>query len=176
MASVQQSDSSNKDVPAGTWWTNYSYFAKTPPIHFVEPELDSVGLYLIGVFRHYQALKARDPARAAQFLDAVWPVAQKAANFVRDSANAPGNFGFGAKDASILEEAQEFVTFTQTTYVSGLRAATLLAQERKDATSAQAWSQAGSTIAFAIFRDTLIAPCPGVWHAVKSHFIRGVWS
>jgi len=175
MASVQQADSSNKDVPAGTWWTNYSYFARNTPIHFVEPELDSVGLYLIGVFRHHQALRARDPARAARFLDAIWPVAQEAANFVRASANAPENFGFGAKDSSIWEEAQEFVTFTQTTYVSGLRAATLLAQERKDASSAQAWSQAGGTIASAIFRDTSIAPCPGAWHSIKSYFIRGLW-
>ena len=52
MAQVQQTDSSNPDVPAGSWWTNYSFFARNRTIHFVEPELDSVGLYLIGVFRH----------------------------------------------------------------------------------------------------------------------------
>src|SRR5256885_15117422 len=135
-AQGQQTDDSNRDVPAGSWWTNYSYFAKNRTIHFVEPELDSVGLYLIGVFRHHQALKAADPARAARFLDAVWPVAQKAADFVQGEATKPGNFGFGAKDLSIWEEQPQYDVFTQTTYASGLRAAQLLAQARQEASKA----------------------------------------
>jgi hypothetical protein len=174
MAQVQQADSSNPNVPAGTWWTNYSFFAKNRTIHFVEPELDSVGLYLIGVFRHYQALKARDAMRAAAFLDAVWPVAQKAADFVRSEATKPENFGFGAKDFSIWEEQPQFNVFTQTTYASGLRAAQLLAQERQEASKAQAWSQVSGSIAQAIFRDTSIAPCPGAWNSFQNHLVRAV--
>jgi GH15 family glucan-1,4-alpha-glucosidase len=174
MAQVQ-ADGSNPDVPAGTWWTNYSFFAKNRTIHFVEPELDSVGLFLIGVFRHYQALKAHDPARAARFLDAFWPVVQKAADFVRSEAMKSDSFGFGAKDFSIWEEAPEYVVFTQTTYASGLRAGQLLAQERQDASKAQGWAQASGGIAAAIFRDASIAPCPGAWDSFKRYFIRGVW-
>jgi len=175
MAQVQQTDNSNPDVPAGTWWTNYSFFARNTPIHFVEPELDSVGLYLIGVYRHHQALKARDPARAARFLDSVWPVAQKAADFIGTEAMKPDNFGFGAKDHSIWEEDTGFVVFTQTTYASGLRAAQLLAQERQDASKAQAWGQGSGSIAQTIFRDASVAPCPGAWHSFKRYFIRGVF-
>jgi GH15 family glucan-1,4-alpha-glucosidase len=173
MAQVQ-ADGSNPNVPAGTWWTNYSFFAKNRTIHFVEPELDSVGLYLIGVFRHHQALKGRDSTRAAAFLQTVWPVAQKAADFVQSEAMKPGNFGFGAKDFSIWEEQPQWAVFTQTTYASGLHAARLLALERQDASDAQAWSQAGDTVRNAIFRDTSIAPCPGAWNPFKSHFVRAV--
>jgi GH15 family glucan-1,4-alpha-glucosidase len=174
MAQVQ-SDGSNPNVPAGTWWTNYSLFAKNRTIHFVEPELDSVGLFLIGTLRHYQALKTRDPTRAARFLDTVWPVAQKAADFVQNQSMKPENFGFGAKDYSIWEEQPEFVVYTQATYSSGLRAARLLAQERQETSKAQAWDQASGGIAAAIFRDTSIAPCPGTWDSIRRDFIRAVW-
>jgi len=174
MAQVQQADSSNPNVPAGSWWTNYSFFAKNRTIHFVEPELDSVGLYLIGVFRHYQALKVANPARAARFLDAVWPVAQKAADFVQGQATKPENFGFGAKDFSIWEEQPQFNVFTQTTYASGLRSAQLLAEERQEASKAVVWGQVSGSIAQAIFRDTSIAPCPGAWNPFQSHLVRAV--
>jgi GH15 family glucan-1,4-alpha-glucosidase len=173
MAQVQ-ADGSNKDVPAGTWWTNYSFFAKNTSIHFVEPELDSVGLFLIGIYRHHQALKARDAARAGRFLDSVWPVAQKAADFIQREAAKPENFGFSAQDHSIWEEDSAYEVFTQTTYSSGLRAAQLVAKERNDAAKAQAWSQTSGSIAAAIFRDATIAPCPGAWNSIKSYFIRGV--
>jgi len=86
-------------------------------------------------------LKASDPARATRFLDTVWPVAQKAADFVQGSAMKSDNFGFGAKHFSIWEEAPEYVVFTQTTYASGLHAAQLLAQERQDASKAPAWAR-----------------------------------
>jgi GH15 family glucan-1,4-alpha-glucosidase len=173
MAGVQ-ADGSDSQHPVGTWWTNYRFWANSEVIPFVEPELDSIGLFLIGTYRHYQALKPRDPARAARFLETVWPAAQKAADFVQGAVRQPDNFGFGAKDHSIWEEDLQFAVFTQTTYVSGLHAAQLLALERQDAARAQAWSQAGGIIRDAIFRDTSIAPCPGAWDAVKNYFLRAV--
>jgi len=120
-------------------------------------------------------LKASDPARATRFLDTVWPVAQRAADFVQGSAMKSDNFGFGAKDFSIWEEAPEYVVFTQTTFASGLHAAQLLAQERQYASKAPAWARARGSIAAAIFRDPSIAPCPGAWDSFRSDFVRGVW-
>jgi GH15 family glucan-1,4-alpha-glucosidase len=193
MAQVQaDASTASPQVPVGTWWTNYSYFARNVHIHFVEPELDSIGLFLIGIYRHHAALKARDPGRAAAFLEIVWPAAQKAADYVNNevrrldlalalsSGSQPTpssphfNFGFGPKDSSIWEEEEQYNAFTQTTYASGLHAAQLLALERGQASSAQAWAQASDTIREAIFRDTSIDPCPGNWHALKNYFIRAV--
>lgn len=183
MASVQ-ADGSDENHPIGSWWTNYRYWAKNEHVSFVEPELDSSGLFLIGVYRHHQALAARDPGRAARFLEAVWPAAASAADLIARSSFDAHNFGFGPKDFSIWEEPPiAYVVFTQTTYASGLRAAELLAAERQKtagdaagriASSSATWAQARQNVRDAIFRDTTIAPCPGAWHAFENYFVRSV--
>jgi hypothetical protein len=173
MASVQ-ADGSDAQHPVGTWWTNYRFWSKNDVIPFVEPEFDASGLFLIGVYRHHQALKARDQARADRFLETVWPAAQKAGDFIEGASKQAENHGFGAKDHSIWEEDLQFAVFTQTTYASGLRAGQLLALERQDRAKADAWAQAGGIIREAIFRDTSVDPCPGAWDDVKHYFIRGV--
>jgi GH15 family glucan-1,4-alpha-glucosidase len=172
MADVQ-ADGTDETHPAGTWWTNYRYTARNEQIPFVEPELDCIGLFLVGAYRHYELLKERDPDRARQFLEKVWPAAERSAGFISNSVNAPNNFGFGPADFSIWEEELEFAVFTQTTYAAGLRAAELLAQERDDEPRAQAWAQARQTIVQALLRDTGRDPCPGAW-SDKNYFIRGV--
>jgi GH15 family glucan-1,4-alpha-glucosidase len=174
MAGVQSQDASDAKHPVGTWWTNYRFWSNNEHISFVEPEFDCIGLFLIGTYRHYQAIKARDPARAKRFLDTVWPAAEKAGDFITGSVEQLDNFGFGAKDYSIWEEDLQFAAFTQTTYVSGLQAGRLLALERQDMARAQTWAAARDVIRGSIFRDTTIAPCPGHWDAVEHRFIRAV--
>jgi hypothetical protein len=173
MADVQ-ADGLDPNHPVGSWWTNYSFFAKNQEIEFVEPEHDAIGLFLIGAYRHHEALQRRDSDRARRFLETVWPALQKAADFVASRVREPDNFGFGAEDFSIWEEQLQFAVFTQTTYASGLRAAELLARQQGRTESADVWARASNTIRDSIFRDTSIDPCPGAWSAFKNYFIRGV--
>ncbi|ABS27516.1 Carbohydrate binding family 6 [Anaeromyxobacter sp. Fw109-5] len=174
MAQAQQTEGSNPNVPPGTWWTNYSFFAHKLEIPFVEPELDANGLFLVGTYRHHAALKPVDAGRAARFLETVWPAVQRAADFVQREIGKAENHGFGAPDFSIWEEELQYWTFTQATYAAGLRAAQLLAEERQDSSKAENWGRARDTVRDAISRDTSTSPCPGLWHATLNYFVRAV--
>lgn len=155
LATVQYADGSFGTTYDG--WTGQH-------VSFVEPELDSVGIFLIGAYRHW--LQTGDSG----FRDAVWPAVQKAANFV--SNNIASN-GLGPKDASIWEETQEYNAFTQALYVSGLWAAESIAQSKSDTTDADTWSHAGGSIATALQTSSLNSPA-GMWNSPDGYYNRAV--
>lgn len=133
-------------------------------VSFVEPELDSVGIFLIGAYRHWQETGDNS------FRDAIWAQLVNAANFVKN--NLASN-GLGPQDASIWEETQEYNTFTQSLYITGLWAAETLAQSKGDTADADAWSGAVGSIATALQRSSLNSPA-GLWNAPDSYFDRAV--
>ncbi|KQR93947.1 MAG: hypothetical protein J0I33_11190 [Microbacterium ginsengisoli] len=155
LAGVQYTD--------GSFGTTYDTWTGQH-VSFVEPELDSVGIFLIGSYRHW--LQTGDNG----FRDAVWPALQKAANFV--SNNIASN-GFGPKDASIWEETQEYNAFTQALYVSGLWAAEAVAQSKSDTSDADTWSHAAGSIATALQASSLNSPA-GMWNSPDNYFNRAV--
>jgi len=171
MASVQE-QGVNPDYPKGTYYTNYNFWYKQLGIRFVYPEWDSTGLFLVGVYRHYQALAAIDPQHASAFLTQVWPAVQGAAGFIQMGSMDPANHGFGPQDNSIWEEDRAYQAFTQTTYVAGLRAAELLAARQGQ--DGSQWGAASDSIRAAIFRPTSAMPCPGLWSDQGRYFIRSV--
>lgn len=131
-------------------------------VSFVEPELDSVGIFLVGAYRHWQ--QTGDNA----FRDAVWPQIQNAANFVKN--NMASN-GLGPQDASIWEETQEYNTFTQALYITGLWAAEVIAQSKNDTADADNWSNTVGSIATALQTSSLNSPA-GLWNSPDSYFNR----
>lgn len=155
LASVQYAD--------GSFGTTYDTWTGQH-VSFVEPELDSVGIFLLGAYRHWQM--TGDNA----FRDALWPQIQNAANFV--SNNIASN-GLGPKDASIWEETQEYNAFTQGLYETGLWAAESFAQSKSDTTDADRWSDAAGSIGTALQASSLNSPA-GMWNAPDSYFNRAV--
>jgi GH15 family glucan-1,4-alpha-glucosidase len=164
MASVVEGDPpSQPHFFPGTWYTNYGFWRANQPIRFVEPEFDSSGLFLVGVWKHYEALALTDPAAARAFVTD--PVVARA---IRLAANFPADhidgLGFGPADQSIWEERYEIATFTQATYAAGDRAASKIAQATGDVGNAGRWSQAAETIRAAIVRPTNTPGRPGLWY------------
>jgi GH15 family glucan-1,4-alpha-glucosidase len=155
LASIQYADGS-----FGTTYDNWT----GQHVSFVEPELDSVGIFLIGAYRHWQQTGDNS------FRDAVWPQIVKAANFV--SSHLASN-GLGPQDASIWEETQEYNTFTQSLYITGLWAAEAVAQSKADTTDADNWSNAVGSIATALQASSLNSPA-GLWNSPDSYYNRAV--
>jgi GH15 family glucan-1,4-alpha-glucosidase len=155
MAGVQNSD--------GSFGTTYDEWTGQY-ISFVQPESDSIGLFLLGVLRYYQ------DTGDASFLTAMWPAVQKAAGFV---VNGQDTTGFGPADHSIWEEQLEYNSFTQATYVAGLWAAEQLAQDENDPSAADAWSTTAGTITTALQRSSLASPA-GLWNASGGYYDRAV--
>lgn len=107
-------------------------------VSFVEPEHDSLGMFLLGAYRHY--LQTSDDV----FLDDLYPALKKSADFIMNNMN--GTYGFGPADASIWEESQEYNFFSQAMYVAGLWAAEYAAIEQGETADRDAWQGAASTI------------------------------
>lgn len=132
----------------GTWHTTYDEWSGNY-VSFVEPEYDSLGQFLVGVFKHYQ------DTGSSSFLSGVWPAVQAAANFIQNNI---GSNGLGPADASIWEEAVQYNVFTQAFYVAGLRAAATLAAAESAPSSADSWNGAASTILSAVQRSDTWSP------------------
>jgi GH15 family glucan-1,4-alpha-glucosidase len=164
-ASVQNTTSPpNSGLSPGTWYTNYSFWAANSPIPFVQPELDSTGLFNVGVYKHYLLLNATDPAAALAFVNtpAIKAAIERGSNFVVSGIDP--TLGFGPQDESIWEERFEFATFTQATYTAGLLAAAKLAPAIGDASMASSWMTGSTTIRAAILRPTNTPGKPGMWY------------
>ncbi len=146
LAGIQNSD--------GSFGTTYDEWTGAH-VSFVEPEDDSVGLFIDGVARHYAA------TGDSSFLSAMWPAVQKAANFIK---NGIGSNGFGPADNSIWEENVEYNAFTQATYVGGLYAAEQLAVAENNSSLENGWASAAATIQSAVYRDSGASPA-GLWNS-----------
>lgn len=130
----------------GVFWTCYGIWDNVE-ISFVEPEYDSVGMFLVGAYKHY--LKLSGSAQTT-FRDNIWTAYKRSADFVKDNIN---NGGFGPADCSIWEEDQEYNAFTQALYVAGLEAAYYMAIAKGDTASANNYSGSASTMRSAVNRN-----------------------
>jgi GH15 family glucan-1,4-alpha-glucosidase len=149
MANVQGSD--------GSWKTTFSDW-NGAYIAFVEPEYDSIGAFLYGVYRHY--LLTGD----SQFLSNLYPNVKRAADWIISNLS-PVN-GLGAADFSIWEEPEkglEHISFTQAWYVSGLYAAQCLAEILGDTALAE-WYAGGPASIMTAFQRPSTWGIPGVWN------------
>lgn len=149
--------------PDGSFGTTYNEWTGAF-VSFVQPENDSIGIFLMGVLRHYQ--QTGDTA----FRDAMWPAVQKAAGFI---AGGIQSNGFGPSDFSIWEETQEYNAFTQATYEAGLWAAEQYAQAEGNTSLADSWSSAAGSIGTALQRSSLASPA-GMWNAPSNYYDRAV--
>jgi Glycosyl hydrolases family 15 len=157
MAGVQGND--------GTWKTTYQMW-DGGYVGFVEPEYDSVGTFIYGVYRHF--LLTAD----SLFLRDLWPAVQRAADWILQNIQSNG---LGAADFSIWEEAErglEHNSYTQAWYVAGLYAAQSLAELRGD-TAVSDWYAGGpAAILTALQRPSNWWP-PGMWN-VAGYYNRAV--
>ncbi|MHB2028280.1 MAG: glycoside hydrolase family 66 protein [Acidimicrobiales bacterium] len=149
----------------GTWYTTYDLWSGSY-ISFVQPEYDSVGEFLVGVYRHYQL------TGDSTFLSTVWPAVQAAANFIQSNI---GTNGLGAQDYSIWEQTLQYNTFTEAFYVAGLRAAAHLALSEADPSAADSWNGAASTILSAVQRSYSWSS-PGQYNDTTGYYNQGVTS
>jgi GH15 family glucan-1,4-alpha-glucosidase len=157
MASNQQS--------GGYWHTTYDLWSGNY-VSFVEPEYDSVGEFLVGVYRHYQL------TGDGTFLTTVWPSVQAAAGYLQTNV---GTNGLGPQDSSIWEQTDQYNTFTEAFYVAGLRAAAHLALSKSNSADADSWNGAASTILSAIQRSYSWST-PGQNNDTTGYFNQGVTS
>lgn len=178
MASVQETGES-PDFPVGTWWTNYSYWTADKGIPFVQPEWDSLGLFTIGVYRHYLLLLEKDGAQKANaFFTDMYPAVRRASDFI--SQNLDPN-GFGPKDFSIWEDRFQWAAFTQVTYASGLTASYELAVTADkqgaagvDLERAETWRTTARSIKKAMLAPYDQQTCTGLWRPDGEYFMRGI--
>lgn len=135
--------------------------------NFVEPENDSIGFFLIGVYKHYKATGNR------VFLDNVYTAVKNSANYIMNNMDA--NLGFGPADKSIWEEGDypEYYAYTQAAYAMGLKCAAMIAKIEGDTTLTDNYNGVGSTIMTSINRDDT-AGVKGLWNINNNYFDRTV--
>ncbi len=149
----------------GTWHTTYDLWSGNY-VSFVEPEYDSLGEFLVGVYRDYQL------SGNSSFLSNVWPAVQAVANFIMNNV---GTNGLGPEDSSIWEQTDQYNTFTEAFYIAGLRAAAHLALTEGSSSDADNWSGAASTVLSAVQRSYDWSPT-GQWDDTTGYYDQGVTS
>ena len=171
LASVQESGSDPKH-PTGTWFTNYGFWAHKRPKTFVDPEWDSLGLFIVGVYHTWRLLNGQNADAARKFLTdpldgvpgspaSVYDAVRRSAEYIRSNIN---DKQLGPGDFSIWEEDFKWNTYTQVAYASGLNAAHLLAGTMGEPDHANAWLDGGNRVLQAIHRAASAQPCPGLWN------------
>jgi GH15 family glucan-1,4-alpha-glucosidase len=148
----------------GTWKTTYNAWDGSY-VPFVEPEYDSVGAFLFGVYQHYML------TADAGFLRDLWPSVKRAADWI--IGNIQSN-GFGQADYSIWEEGDnlEHNGYTQGWFVAGLYATQAMC-ERLGETALTEWYAGGAaSIMTAVQRSCEWSP-PGLWNP-QGYFNRAV--
>ncbi|MGB8452340.1 MAG: CBM35 domain-containing protein [Anaerocolumna sp.] len=146
----------------GTFETCY-YLWDNADANFVEPEYDSLGFFLIGVYKHYMITGDTD------FLTNIYSEIKNTANYIMN--NMDQTTGFGPADYSIWEEGSstEYYTYTQAAYAMGLKCAAMIAAIEGDDSLCDSYNGAGSTILTAISRDTTAG---GLWDDTNKYYAR----
>ena len=150
----------------GTWKTTYSAW-DGGYLSFVEPEYDSVGSFLYGVYRHY--LTSGDTA----FLHDLWPAVRRSADWLL--SNISNANGLGAADYSIWEETipgLQHNSWTQAWYVAGAWAVQALAEIRGETDLADWYAGGPASMQTALNRPSSWQP-PGSWNP-EGYYNRGV--
>lgn len=147
---------------AGTFYTCMNLWDNSHE-QFIEPEHDSIGWFLYGVYRH--CLETGDYSLA----DELWPQIKASADFIMNNIDTAG---FGPKDFSIWEDMEHFgdYTYTQALYVAGLQAAAKLAQHKNLGDLATSYDGAASTIKTAINRDDTDGVGAGLWNPAGGYY------
>ena len=184
MAGVQATGPGNfgdnpgiEDFPNGTWYTNYGYWNRKETIDFVQPEWDSVGQFLIGVYHHWKLLEEANPDAAQNFLNAIYPSVVDSAEWISGNVRSVdlGGTGFGPPGYSVWEEDYQYAVYTQVTYASGLNAARLLAQQKDEQARAQDYLNDALTIRGNLRQAIGTGDCGGMWDPDQKYFIRGIF-
>ncbi len=150
----------------GTFWTCYWIWDNTS-VSFVEPEYDSIGMFLVGAYQHYEVLSGTDKTN---FLNNIWDAYKLSADFVLNNIQTNG---FGVADCSIWEEATEYNAFTEALYVAGLDAAQEMAKAKSLQTLADSYNGAASSIRSAIQRSSTDTTA-GLWNNSDRYYNRAV--
>ncbi|MDP4094084.1 MAG: CBM35 domain-containing protein [Bacillota bacterium] len=153
-----------RQSPDGTFHTCFWLWDNTNA-NFVEPEYDSMGMFLLGVYKHYALTNDKS------FLDSVYSQVQNTANYIMNNINS--NTGFGPADKSIWEEGDyaEYYTYTQAAYAMGLKAAALIAAAEGNSSLTDNYNGAGSAIMTAINRDDT-SYYKGLWNVNNGYYDR----
>ena len=132
---------------------------------FIEPEHDTNGWFLYGVYRHCLETSS------TQLRDELWPQLTAAANYVMNNIDSNG---FGPQDFSIFEDMDNYgvYTYTQALYAAGLEAMGKMAAQKGLQGLADSYNGAASTIKSAINRDDTLAN--GLWYPKGKYFIKDI--
>jgi len=148
----------------GYWHTTYDLWSGNY-VSFVEPEYDSVGEFLVGVYRHYQDTGDNT------FLTTVWPAVQAAANFLdrmlAPMDSVPRTTAFGNRPISTTRLAKRSTLLAYGPRASGLT--------KSNPTDADAWNGSASTILSAIQRSYSWGT-PGEYNDTTGYYDQGVTS
>ncbi|MFC5469541.1 glycoside hydrolase family 15 protein [Cohnella suwonensis] len=146
----QQSDGSFKTT-FNLWDSSY--------VSFVEPEHDSIGIYLIGAYLHYKI------TGSSTFLTNIWTSYKKSADFIYNAIGTDP-YGFGPADASIWEETVEYNIFTQSLYATGLDSAQYMARAKTLPALADNYNGVASQIRTNINKSDSWSP-KGMWNGTS---------
>lgn len=132
---------------------------------FIEPEHDTIGWFLFGVYRHCIEVGNN------QLRDALWSQLLAAANYI---SNHIDDNGFGPHDFSIFEDMDNYgvYTYTQALYVAGLEAMAHMARDKGLDSLADNFSGAASTIKSAINRDDTLSD--GLWYPKGGYYVKDI--
>lgn len=135
-------------------WTNNA-------AQFIEPEHDTIGWFMYGVYRHDLAVGN------SVLRDSLWNQLTASANYVMNNTDERG---FGPEDFSIFEDMDNYgvYTYTQALYVAGLQAMAFMARDKGLDDLADNYSGAASTIKSAINRDD--TQSTGLWNPQYSYY------
>lgn len=147
---------------AGTYYTCMNLWDNSHE-QFIEPEHDSIGWFLYGVYRH--CVETQD----FSLVNDLWPQIKASADFVMNNIRENG---FGPQDFSIWEDMAHFgdYTYTQALYVAGLEAAAKMAEQKGLSDLATSYDGAASTIKTAINRDDTDMVGSGLWNANGGYY------
>lgn len=135
-------------------WTNNA-------AQFIEPEHDTIGWFMYGVYRHDLAVGN------SVLRDSLWNQLTASANYVMNNIDERG---FGPEDFSIFEDMDNYgvYTYTQALYVAGLQAMAFMARDKGLDDLADNYSGAASTIKSALNRDD--TQSTGLWNPQYSYY------